>query len=166
MKRTVLLPPLLVFALACSTASPTPVPVEAAAADSLAPLAGTWTGQYSSDATGRQGSIVFELRADARTATGDVVMYSNVVANPAIPRDRAGSGMTPSATVLKISFVNVAGGEVSGKIEPYADPVTGATLSTTFSGRLSGNTIEGTYENAGAGSGVAPQRGRWKVTRQ
>ena len=118
------------------------MPIEVSASDSLAALAATWMGQYSSDASGRQGSIVFDLRAGDRAAIGDVVMFSTVVANPTVPRDHATGGMTPSASVLKISFVRVAGGEVSGRIDPYADPVTGA------------------------GSGVAPQRGRWKVTRK
>jgi len=161
MKRIMALPPLLILVLACGTAAPTPVPLEASAAEPLTPLAGTWIGEYQSDANGRQGSIVFELRADERAATGDVVMFSSVVPDPAIPR-----GMAASSRVLKISFLRVAGNEVSGKIDPYADPATGATLSTTFAGRLSGDTIEGTFETAGAGSGVAPQRGQWKVTRR
>ena len=161
MKRIAALSPLLVVVLACGSATPTPVPLEASAAEPLAPLAGTWVGEYQSDANGRQGSIVFELRADERAATGDVVMFSSVVSDPAIPR-----GMAASSHVLKISFVRVAGDEVSGKIDPYPDPASGATLSTTFAGRLTGNTIEGTFETAGAGSGVAPQRGRWTVTRR
>jgi len=71
--------------------------------------------------------------------------------------------------VLTISFVRVAAGRVSGTLAPYADPETGAKLFTTFEGRMSGDTIAGSYTThvAGAGGGAADtQTGEWTVTRR
>jgi len=154
----------VLLAIACSSTPPAPVPLEATA-DSLAPLAGTWAGEYSSPATGRSGSIVFELRADSTSAAGDVVMYTRVVDRPVIPRDGRAAAPEIASEALRISFVRVAGGEISGSLDRYPDPVTRAMLSTTFTGRLSGDAIEGTFESRGGGE-AAPQRGRWKVTRR
>ena len=153
----------VVLAIACASSPPAPVPLEATA-DSLAPLAGTWAGEYSSTATGRYGIVVFELRADGSSAAGDVVMYTRVVDRPVIPRDGRDAPAIAS-DILRISFVRVAGGEISGKLDGYPDPVTKVMLSTTFTGRLSGDTIEGTFESRGGGE-AAPQRGRWKVARR
>jgi len=76
----------------------------------------------------------------------------------------AGSEAQPRAAVLTINFVRVAGGRVTGRLAPYADPESGAPLATTFEGQLAGDTIEGTYTTRGGGSGAA-QTGQWKVTR-
>jgi hypothetical protein len=49
------------------------------------------------------------------------------------------------AEPLRIRFVRVAGGGVSGTLAPYTDPVCGCKLVTTFEGSFTGpNTIEGT----------------------
>ncbi len=40
--------------------------------------------------------------------------------------------------VIKISFVRCEGKEVTGWLEPYPDPETGETTSTTFEGVLEG----------------------------
>ena len=77
----------------------------------------------------------------------------------------AGTDARPRSAVLMISFVRVIGGRVTGTLAPYADPETGAQLSTTFKGRLDGDTIAGTYSTRGAGSGD-PQTGQWTVTRR
>ena len=50
-------------------------------------------------------------------------------------------------------------------LAPYADPETGAQLSTTFEGRLDGDTIGGSYTTRGSGTGDT-QTGQWKVTRR
>src|SRR2546430_17648282 len=77
----------------------------------------------------------------------------------------AGTDARPRSAVLTISFVRVIGGRVTGTLAPYADPETGAQLSTTFKGRLDGDTIPATYSTRGAGSG-GPQTGPWTVTRR
>ena len=69
-----------------------------------------------------------------------------------------------AADVLSISVVRAIDDVVTGKLDPYRDPKTGATLTTTFTGRMAGDTIEGTFESLSSDSNV-PQRGRWKVKR-
>ena len=66
--------------------------------------------------------------------------------------------------MLTIRFVRVAGGTVNGTLEPYADPLTGTRLVTTFTGQLKGNTITGTYTTQLGTGGT--QTGRWTVERR
>jgi len=152
---------------ACSAAHQPPVLMAGTALD-MAALAGQWEGSYSSAATGRSGSISFTLSAGTDSAVGDVIMIPRGWGRPLQAWDRPGSagapGTQPRAAVLTINFVRVAGGRVTGRLAPYADPESGAPLATTFEGQLAGDTIEGTYTTRGAGSGV-PQTGQWKVTR-
>jgi len=56
------------LALTGCAARPSPVPLQADA-NALATLAGEWSGEYSSAATGRSGSIVFTLAAGRDTAS-------------------------------------------------------------------------------------------------
>ena len=59
---------------ACSSSNPAPtVPVEGERSD-VSALAGRWAGEYSSEATGRTGSIVFEFKSGAKVGHGDVLM--------------------------------------------------------------------------------------------
>ena len=157
----------IVFALllaACSIrARPAArVPFDANA-EAISQLNGKWVGDYSSAATGRSGSIVFALTGDQKSARGDVVMYSTIVNVPTDPV--ASARASHAADVLSISFVRATDDVVTGKLDPYRDPATGATLTTTFTGRMAGDTIEGTYESLSSESNV-PVRGRWRVKRQ
>ena len=67
--------------------------------------------------------------------------------------------------VLTINFVNASGGEVKGTIDPYHDPACNCELTTTFVGRITGSTIEGTF-TSDAGGAAPVTSGRWKMTRQ
>ncbi len=143
----------------------TPVPVAGTASD-LAAMAGEWSGEYSSDESGRSGSIVFRLSAGSDSATGDVVMSPQFWPRGAGPGDpAAGFTAPPAPQVLSIRFVRVAGGRVSGRLDPYTDPQCGCTLLTEFEGALRDNTLEGTYSSRHGATGEV-QRGRWKVTRR
>ncbi|NIP81707.1 MAG: hypothetical protein GWM90_21815, partial [Gemmatimonadetes bacterium] len=51
----------------------------------------------------------------------------------------------PADRVLTITFVRSAGGTVFGRLDPYNDPVCGCEMRTTFTGRVKGNLVEGTY---------------------
>lgn len=135
-----------------SSGNPAP-PVPVAGTDASA-LAGRWEGEYSSEATGRSGSIVFELKSGDRVAHGDVYMKPKDFASPtAIPQ------------VLNISFVSSSGGTVTGTIAPYRDPQCDCDVQTTFVGTVSGETIEGTFTSTP--SGAAPiTTGRWKMARK
>ena len=152
---------------ACAAAHQPPVPIAGTAGD-MAALAGQWEGSYSSASTGRSGSISFTLSAGNDSAFGDVIMIPRGWGRPLQAwngQAPAGSEAQPRAAVLTINFVRVAGGRVTGRLAPYADPESGAPLATTFEGQLSRDAIEGTYTTLGAGSGVA-QTGQWKVTRR
>jgi hypothetical protein len=147
----------------------TPVPV-VSDPESIGALVGEWMGEYSSSETGRSGSITFELASVKDTAYGDVVMVPRVraaqfpiQAHPDIAAARTQNLPEP----LKIRFVRLDGGRVSGRLAPYTDPDCGCKVVTTYEGKFTdANTIEGTYTTRGTDFYHQPAGGRWKVTRQ
>jgi hypothetical protein len=154
----------------CAAAPPPAVPI-AGSSQELSALVGDWEGEYSSEATGRSGSIRFTLRSAADSAFGDVVMIPAGAGSPlrrAEPDDRPGAppagGAAPSE-VLTIRFVRAEGGTVSGSLDPYHAPDCSCILTTTFLGELRGDVIEGTFTTAGDPM-AARQPGRWRVTRR
>ncbi len=166
MIRSPTLPTLLVLALTGCGASRAPVPLVGASAD-VGALTGEWAGDYSSAESGRSGSITFTLRAAGDSAFGDVVMIPSAWGRPLAPwreQNATGSNQAPASTVLTIRFVRVEHGHVSGTLDPYADPQTGARLLTTFSGELNGNSITGTYTTRLVSGDT--QTGRWTVQRR
>ena len=145
---------LLAAVLGSSCSSSNPAPTVPVAGSNLGALAGRWVGEYSSEATGRTGSIVFELKSGDQVARGDVLMVPKNVKDP---------GVMPQ--VLNINFVNAAGGVLRGTMDPYRDPDCDCLVQTTFVGRQSGDTIEGTFTTTPSGN--APiTAGRWKIARQ
>jgi hypothetical protein len=145
---------LLAASLASSCSSSNPAPAVPVAGSDLGALAGKWTGEYSSEATGRTGSIVFEFKSGEKVGRGDVLM---------VPKGAQDPGVIPQ--VLNINFVNAAGGVLRGTMDAYTDPSCDCQVQTTFVGRQSGDTIEGTFTTTP--SGKAPiTTGRWKITRQ
>jgi len=166
MIRSPTLPTLFVLVLTACGASRAPVPLVGASAD-VGALTGEWAGDYSSAESGRSGSISFTLRAAGDSAFGDVVMIPSAWGRPLVPwrgENATGANQQPASTVLTIRFVRVEHGHVSGTLDPYADPQTGARLLTTFSGELNGTTITGTYTTR-LPSGDT-QTGRWTVQRR
>ena len=158
---------LLPLALAACGASRNPVPVVGTSSE-LSALAGDWVGDYSSTESGRSGSISFTLRSATDSAFGDVIMIPAGLGRPLQPwraeNVAGGPQGGPASTVLTIRFVRVEQGHVSGTLDPYADPQTGARLLTTFTGELKGNTINGSYTTR-LPSGET-QTGRWTVQRR
>jgi hypothetical protein len=165
MFRSPTLPMLLVLALGACGASRSPVPLVGASSD-VSALTGEWTGDYNSAESGRSGSITFTLRATGDSAFGDVIMIPAAWGRPLMPwrQQNVAGNQSPETTVLTIRFVRVERGHVSGTLDPYAEPQTGARLLTTFSGELNGNTIAGTYTTR-LPSGET-QTGRWSVQRR
>jgi hypothetical protein len=165
MFRSHTLPALLALALSACGATRSPVPLVGAAAD-VSALAGEWAGDYSSAESGRSGSITFTLRSAGDSAFGDVIMIPAAWGRPLRPhrQGNAAGNQAPETTVLTIRFVRVQQGHVSGRLDPYADPQTGARLLTTFAGELNGNSIAGTYTTR-LPSGDT-QIGRWSVQRR
>ena len=149
----------------CAGKSP-PVPVQASPAD-IGLLAGRWEGEYSSNETGRGGSIVFTLTAGRDTAEGDVLM---IPAGSNQPIMREGIGQPPAAppgaipSVLSIRFVEYRGGQVSGALDPYRAPDCNCIVSTSFIGTVTGDVIKGTFTTRG-GQRDVPITGEWEVRR-
>ena len=157
----------LIIAAACA-AHRSRVPLVGPSADIRA-LVGHWLGEYGSPITGRSGTIDFTVAAHGDSASGVVMMIPAGWGKPLRPwRDPAlggDRGTTANPSLLTISLVRVSGGEVRGALAPYMDPETGNELRTTFQGRLSGDTISGTFATEpGERSGGAT--GQWKVVRQ
>jgi hypothetical protein len=151
--------------LGCAS-KPTPVTVTGDAAD-RASLAGTWNGEYNSPVTGRSGSIVFKLSSDGEAATGDVVMVPKGYGKPLVRYDRSTPTNTQTGStsqVLTIRLVRVSGDSVSGVLDAYRDPQCDCPVETTFSGRINGDRIDGTFLTRGSAT-VAPQTGTWRVKR-
>ena len=167
---------LAAVALACAS-KPTPVNVTGEAADK-ASLAGRWAGEYQSASTGRSGSIVFNLSSTGEAANGDVVMIPrgygkalepyNQTSPPSSQTSTSATNVpaqnTNNSQVLTIKVVKVSGGAVSGVLDAYRDPECDCAVVTTFTGKLSGDTIDGTFTTRGSQSN-APQTGTWRVKR-
>lgn len=144
---------------------PDPIPVQGERAE-LARLAGTWVGDYSGTASGRSGSITFTLKAGTDSAFGDVLMVPAGGANPIAAADNPAEHRlhARSPQVLRVSFVVVADGRVSGTLEPYKAPDCDCVVRTTFTGSINGDVVEGNFVTRAPGG--VEQGGRWRVIRQ
>jgi hypothetical protein len=159
--RIVLWAAIMIAGGACAARPGPPIPVHG----DVAVLEGQWVGEYSSTESGRHGSIVFTLRAGQDPAYGDVIMIT-----AALYADSGDAGATPARLrryqpeMLAIRFVQVSGNQVMGDLAVYRDPECGCYLSTTFSGKRSGEVIEGTFLSYHS-SDQHTVGGRWRATR-
>lgn len=157
--------PLAIAAIAMSCAS-TPKPNAGGGTPyDLSRIVGEWHGEYSSAATGLNGSILFVLEAARGPAYGEVLMIPNPD-RAALPRSEAARpDELPSRRILTVAVVKVEGSEMEGTLEPYRDPECGCLLWTTFTGRLlSYDAAEGTFASRGP-SGHPEQTGVWTASR-
>ena len=121
-------------------------------------------------ATGRSGSIVFNLSSAGDAANGDVVMIPRGYGKALVPFSgrtaTAGAAMqnVGNSQVLTIKLVRASGDTVSGVLDAYRDPECDCPVETTVTGRLNGDTIEGTFSTRGPQS-TTPQTGSWRVKR-
>jgi hypothetical protein len=155
-----------VVAASCATTPPA-IPVGGNVAG-VSALAGDWSGEYSSQATQRYGSIRFTLAAHADTAFGDVTMQPRATNPRAVSVDAGGSKSAPpppSMQLLRIAFVRAVGDTVTGVLDPYEDPECKCTLLTRFAGRLRGDRITGRYSTTNVETGVVTG-GEWDVHRK
>ena len=113
----------------------------------MAKIVGDWTGDYHGVESGRDGTIDFSLELGRHTAIGEIHMGA------------------PDAPPLKIEFVAVDGGKISGSVAPYTDPNCTCEVQTTFTGTVAGDTISGTFETKISANGQV-QTGDWQVTRK
>ncbi len=114
---------------------------------------------------------MFNLSPSGDAATGDVVMVPRGLDRPLTPYTAgnapatAGVQAPPSSQVLTIKLVRVSGDTVSGVLDAYRDPQCDCPVVTTFTGNLTGDTIDGTFTTRGAQT-AAPQSGTWRVSRK
>jgi hypothetical protein len=71
---------------------------------------------------------------------------------------------TRLAQSLRIDFVRVAPGAVSGTLEPYTAPDCNCIVSTTFTGMIQRDTIRGTFATRGKNGGS--RDGEWRLVRK
>lgn len=163
-RSTALLLAFCITAAACVTTS---TPVEIAGDPSeISALAGHWEGEYSSQATGRLGSILFDLMAGEDHAHGDVLMIPRGSNDPYRPSRRAGGagpGPAQVSQILTIRFVRAEGGRISGTLDPYWDPDCNCEVTTLFVGQVRDDMVEGTFTSERAAGRVF---GTWKVRRK
>lgn len=143
---------------------PAPVPLRGNPAE-LRLMAGHWDGEYRSIESGRAGSITFEISAAADSAFGDVLLTAPGALGPVIPIDLPEIHRlhAPSERLLSIRFVRVATGDVQGMLEPYRAPDCSCVVRTRFTGRVSADTIRGTFLTT-LETGQQ-QQGSWRVWR-
>ena len=149
---------------ACAT-NPPPFPVEGDSR-SLTNLAGEWSGSYAGNESGRSGSIVFRLEADADTAFGDVLMIPR---NSERARDGSNvDGRHPRVDPpqpIAIRFMEAQADSVRGQLDDYRDPDCGCRLQTVFRGQVTADRIQGTFQTWHLEGGER-QSGTWHVERQ
>ena len=159
----------LLLSAACAGNPPSPAPgfsVSGPAAD-LKKLEGRWEGDYSSAATGRSGTIVFEFRS-GDTAYGDVLMMPRGAAAPVRPaRPAAADPLRGMPQVLTIRFARASEGALVGDLAPYIDPDCECETTTSFNGRMNaaGDAIVGTFTSTQSREGGRRAVGQWKVVK-
>jgi hypothetical protein len=130
---------------------------------------GRWTGEYSSEDTGRAGSIVFELKSGGSTANGDVLMWPKGSHEPTIPstsQQPSEEELRKMPQVIQVNFVRAEGGQVTGTMTAYTDPDCRCEVRTVFVGTIQGDTIAGTFTTERWDKPEKLGAGVWKVTRQ
>lgn len=165
MQRAILGTMIMASLAAACASTPEAIPLSGAPADIQA-LEGEWIGEYHSyEASGRNGTILFRLQAGQDTARGDVLMHiTGRETADIIPFTTDPWADVSPDQVLTVTFVRAAAGTVFGQLDPYNDPVCGCELRTTFSGKVKGNLIEGTYTSDHVNGGDQTT-GRWRVVR-
>src|SRR5687767_10561235 len=155
---------LAVLASGCP-ATPAPAPAKGTASN-VAARAGHWEGEYESEATGRTGTIVFDLKAGEDHAHGHVAIIPHGSTNAYRPAPRPsgqGAGSPAMAELLTIRFVRAEGETVTGTLDPYWDPDCNCEVTTTFVGAIYGDRIAGTFTSMRTAGRVS---GTWKAGRR
>jgi hypothetical protein len=143
---------------------PTPIQLQGEAS-SIATLRGDWSGEYWSTGSERRGSLNFALASTPDSAFGEVIMFTPL-GQQVRPLDNVDQHRQHSSSTqaLRIDFVRVGGGMVSGTLEPYIAPDCNCQVSTTFTGNVLGDTIRGTFITNGSQGGK--RDGMWMMARR
>src|ERR1700694_4199758 len=124
MKRLTLVVAVVGAALARAEGASRQPEIELTSSDfDLNPLVGQWQGNYSSNETGRNGTIAFTLRAGELAASGNVVMLPRADSSFAANHAPVDPSIPNSREVLTIHFVRKEGSNVVGTLAPHLDPL-------------------------------------------
>jgi hypothetical protein len=155
---------LVLAALGACRYHPTPIALQGEPS-SISALRGDWTGEYWSGAAERRGVLNFTISSRADSAFGDVIMFTPL-GQQIRPADAGEQHRLHAASTqaLRIDFVRIGAGMVSGTLEPYIAPDCNCQVSTTFTGNVVGDTIRGTFITNGPQGGN--RDGRWMMARR
>ena len=156
----------IAFASGCSVAM-RPVTFDAKPAE-WERLAGDWRGDYTITGRDRHGVIEFSLKAVEREASGDVLMIADRFGWPMTgmpPKDGAVRPAPSGPQLLTIRFVEAAGGEIRGNMDPYWDPDRNCRAWASFLGSVDGDVIAGSFISV-CDDGARVLGGRWRVERR
>ena len=129
-------------------------------------LAGTWHGTFRNPQLLRKGKIDFRMSAAADSAFGEVSMYMDTPSQPIWlkPQPPGGPAASPTPSWLRIRFVRIEQGYVSGEMEPMFEPRCNCFTVSRFIGRLRGSIIDGSYTSR-SDDGRWESSGSWHVER-
>ncbi|UCC49217.1 MAG: hypothetical protein JSV41_03275, partial [Gemmatimonadota bacterium] len=107
-----------------------------------------------------------DVQAGRDTAYAEMTMIPRSLTRPLSPVQDpvALARNVPIPELLKIRFVRLDGGKLSGTLDPYRDPDSGSAVYTTFTGTLKDDVIEGTFTARPADR--RPYNGTWRATRK
>lgn len=142
-----------------------PVPVEGTRGD-LSALAGTWTGRYWSEISGRRGTVRFRLRTGADTAYGEVEMTFSPALHVYGDDERADPGLRREpCTAIDIAVVRIEQRKIRGILAPYWDPDCDCRARTIFEGELVDDHIAGIFTSRRDADSI-PVTGSWFANRR
>jgi hypothetical protein len=170
--RRIGFPVALILVGACGLApSPPPVPVQGQD-EEISAFSGEWSGRYSSKATGRHGTIRFNLPENADTGYGEV----EITFSPSLEMTRqAAAADYPKAhpeelsqepcTSIGIRVVRIEDNLVRGTMAPYWDPDCECRANTVFEGKLEGNQVKGSFSTRRESKRQPLAVGEWRAER-
>lgn len=154
------------MSVSCRTApAPGPVPVQGTR-EAVSALAGEWTGRYWSKATGRHGTIRFDLPEQADTGFGEVEITFSPSLHLLHHETEENKYEPKPCTVIDITLVRVEDGRVRGSMAPYWDPDCDCRARTLFEGKISGDRITGTFTTQRASTDRRLLNGEWLAARE
>ena len=172
MRGTLLLAGIVAAASCRLTPSPQPVPVQGAHED-VSEFSGDWTGRYWSQASGRHGTIRFNLPEHADTGYGEVEItfspslhLTREAAAVDYPKNRSDEPAPPTCTIIGIRVVRIEDGVLRGIMAPYWDPDCDCRAQTVFEGKLARNRVTGTFSTRRETSDHLIVTGEWRAERK
>jgi len=128
-------------------------------------------------AQGRPSSLQMNIRPPLEVPCSNVLAgrdtaYAEITMIPRGWTQPLGPAQDPAAVardapipeVLKIRFVRLEGGKLTGTLDPYRDHDSGSAVYTTFTGTLKDDISEGTLTARPADG--RPYSGTWRATRK